>query len=77
MADARVDWLRKLADEVQKLPQESAPRPYWSQRNQEVVPPSKTELPTIVRRVRRGIDSLSDQHWFARTGLPRVEVTGV
>ncbi|HWL41565.1 MAG TPA: hypothetical protein VNQ73_01380 [Ilumatobacter sp.] len=67
MADQRIAWLRELADAVPTLPQESAPRPYWSQRQGVSVPPSKAPLPTVVRRVKREIESLAVQHWFART----------
>jgi hypothetical protein len=67
MADQRIAWLRELADAVTTLPHESAPRPYWSQRQGLSAPPSKAPLPTVVRRVKREIESLAAQHWFART----------
>jgi len=62
-----LDWLKELAKSIPDLPQQQAPRPYWSQKHSTPVAPATASLATMVRRVKREIKLLDDEHWFAMT----------
>ena len=70
-------WLIDLRESMPDLTEQQSPRPYWSQRKQPPKEPTAPSLDAVVRRVRREIDDLTSQHWFASTlGFDCVDSNG-
>lgn len=66
-SDASLDWLEQLRVQVSRLRAESAPRPYWSQKQGRPAAATASDLHTTVTRCRSVISELENHHWFART----------
>lgn len=62
--DPRLRYLKALREAVPDMRHAAAPKPYWSHRNGRPEA-SSASLETIVRRVRRTVEWMRGEHWFA------------
>lgn len=60
-------WLQELREQIPDLRMESAPRPYWSQKQRKSSPAAATDLVTTITRCRTVVAELTREHWFSRS----------